>query len=107
MTATDRLLIPVAPTLLDVREIGRATQIVEDLTVTRPIAVDVLLTRVRAGTTSARDARTGLTGQGLPLLDAQVSLREAYAGAWGTTPADLLEYDQVLTELQQREGGAP
>ena len=32
-------------------------------------------------------------------MDAQVHLREAYSLAWGTAPADLAEYHDVLAEL--------
>jgi len=99
LAVTDQLLVPVAPSLMDVREIGRALQMVDDLGPARPVAVHVLLTKVRTGTSSARDARQGLTDQGLPVLAAQVSLREAYAQVWGTTPASLGEYDAVLDEL--------
>ncbi len=96
---SDEVLVPASPSLLDVREIGRVLQMVDDVATLRPLSVHVLLTRVRAGTTSARDARQGLLEQGLPILDAQVSLRETYAQAWGTTPDPLGEYDQVLDEL--------
>jgi hypothetical protein len=41
----------------------------------------------------------GLAEQGLPLLDAQVSLREAYANVWGTVIRDPGEYEDVLGEL--------
>lgn len=101
LTVSDQLLLPVSPSLLDVREIGRAMQLVDDLGPIRlPLDVRLLLTRVRTGTASARDARTGLLEQRLPLLAAQVGMRELYAQAWGTTPTDLAEYDAVLAELQ-------
>lgn len=99
LSVTDQLLVPVAPSLMDVREIGRVLQLVEDLGAAHHVDVRVVLTRVRAGTASARDARQGLLEQGLPLLEAQVHLRESYAQAWGTSPASLGEYEQVLDEL--------
>ena len=99
LTAADTLIIPTAPSLMDVREVGRVLQMVDDLGPAHPVAVHLLLTRVRAGTTSARDARRGLTDQQLPVLTAQIGLREPYAQSWGTTPESLLEYDQVLDEL--------
>jgi len=99
LAATDHLLVPAAPSLMDVRELGRVLQMVDDLGPAREVAVHILLTKVRAGTSSARDARQGLTDQCLPVLAAQVSLREMYAQSWGTTPAGVGEYDQVLDEL--------
>ena len=99
LAVTAQLLVPVAPSLMDVREISRAVQMVDDLGPTHSIAVHILLTKVRAGTASAREARQGLTEQGLPVLAAEVGLREAYAQAWGTMPTTLGEYDSVLSEL--------
>lgn len=100
LTVSERLLLPISPSLLDVREIGRAMQLVDDLGPVRlPLDVRLVLTRVRAGTASARDARTGLLEQHLPLLTAQVGMREMYAQAWGSTPTDLAEYEHVLAEL--------
>ena len=99
LAATDHLLVPAAPSLMDVRELGRVLQMVDDLSPARKVAVHILLTKVRAGTSSARDARQGLTDQCLPVLAAQVSLREVYAQSWGTTPVGVGEYDQVLDEL--------
>lgn len=99
LAASDHVLVPAAPSLMDVRELGRVLQMVEDVAPLRALSVNVLLTKVRAGTSSARDARQGLVEQGLPLLETHVSLRESYAQAWGSTPHPLGEYDQVLDEL--------
>ena len=99
LTVTDHLVVPFAPSLMDVRELGRVLQMVDDLAVIHPVATHLLLTKVRVGTTSARDARVGLAEQGLPLLDSQVSLREAYANVWGTVIRDFGEYADVLGEL--------
>lgn len=72
VSVTDALLVPVSPSLLDVRELGRVLQLVDDLGPARlPLDVRVLLTRVRANTASGCDARAGLLEQHLPLLTAQ------------------------------------
>jgi len=99
LMVTDHLVVPFAPSLMDVRELGRVLQMADDLAAIHVVATHLLLTKVRAGTNSARDARAGLATQGLPLLDAQVSLREAYANVWGTVIRDPGEYEDVLGEL--------
>lgn len=99
LTVADHLVVPFAPSLMDVRELGRVLQMVDDLAVVHPVGTHLLLTKVRAGTASARDARAGLAQQGLPLLDAQVSLKESYANVWGTVIRDFGDYEDVLGEL--------
>jgi chromosome partitioning protein len=99
LSVSDHALIPFAPSLMDVRELGRVLQMIDDLAAIHPVATHLLLTKVRAGTTSAREARAGLIEQNLPLLEAQVSLREAYASVWGTVPSDFTEYEAVLDEM--------
>lgn len=82
MMASDTVvIIPVAPSLMEVRELGRVLDMVDELQPLHPLRVHVMLTRVRAGTNSAREAREGLAH--LPLFDAQVGQREVYAQAWG------------------------
>ena len=83
---------------MDVRELPLLSM-VEELEPVHRVGTRLLMTRVRAGTTSARDARQGLTEQGLPLFQAQIGQREAYAQVWGTVIEDFGEYQYVLDEL--------
>lgn len=99
VAVSNHLVVPVAPSLMDVRELARTLQLVDDLEPVRRVPAHILLTKVRAGTTAARDARVGLTEQGLPVLASQIALREFYAQAWGTPVDSLGEYGQVLDEL--------
>jgi len=99
LTVADHLVVPFAPSLMDVRELGRVLQLADDLAAVHSIETHLLLTKVRAGTASARDARAGIRERGLPLLEAQVSLREGYANVWGTVISDFGEYEAVLGEL--------
>ena len=103
LIVSDRLLVPFAPSLMDVRELGRVLQMAEDLAAVHPITTHLLMTRVRAGTASAREARAGIAAEGLPLLTAQIGLRESYANVWGTVITDPGEYRAVLVEMT---GGA-
>lgn len=99
LMVSDDLVVPCAPSLMDVRELGRVLAMVDDVAAVHEVTPHVLLTKVRAGTTSAREARQGLVDQGVPLMVAQVSLREVYASVWGTAITDLGEYADVHTEL--------
>lgn len=99
LAVSESLLIPVAPSLMDVREISRTLRMVEDFAPVHHIDAHILLTKVRAGTSSARDARAGLTDRALPVLSAQIPLKEVYAQAWGSLVRDLGDYASVLDEL--------
>jgi chromosome partitioning protein len=104
LLCADVLLVPLAPTLLEVARLGPTFDAAAEVEALHPVTIRVLLVRVRGGTRSARDARLALEapppeGLGLPTMQAEVHLRESYATAYGQTPADLAEYAAVLAEL--------
>ncbi len=104
LLCADVLLVPLAPSLLEVARLGPTFEAAAEVEALHPVSVRVLLVRVRAGTRSARDARAALEapppdGLGLPTLKAEVHLRESYATAYGLIPPDLGEYRDVLAEL--------
>ena len=100
LLAVDELLVPVAPSPLELRRLAPtfalAGEVDDD---THPVAARVLLVKVRARTRSAAEARAVLAELGLPVMAAQTRLREAYPLAWGTAPTRLGDYAQVLDEL--------
>lgn len=98
--AAELAVVPVAPTGLDLNRLRPTFEILAELEATHPVEVGVLLTRVRRGTRSARDAREALLGLGYPVLDTEIPLAETYAGAFGTAPADLGMYRDLLAELK-------
>jgi chromosome partitioning protein len=104
LLCTDVLLVPLAPSLLEVARLGPTFEAAAETEALRPVSVRLLLVRVRAGTRSARDARIALEalppeGLGMPTLKTEVHLRESYATAYGLVPPDLGEYRDVLAEL--------
>jgi chromosome partitioning protein len=111
LLCADVLLVPLAPSLLEVARLGSTLEAAAEVEELHPVSVRVLLVRVRAGTRSARDARTVLEapppeGLALPVLKAEVRLAERYATAYGLVPSDLGEYRDVLEELlTDRTGG--
>lgn len=103
MAFADQVVIPVAPRPLDLAEIPRTLALATEVGTTSRMLVSVLLVQVRSGTRSAADTRELLTKSwDAPVLDTQTPLRESYALAYGTAPANLGEYADVLSELQKK-----
>lgn len=99
LMVTDELLVPVAPSLIELRRLPATFQLAAKVDAISPITARVLLCKVRTGTRSAAEARELLESLDLPVMAAYIGLREQYSAAFGTAPADLGEYDDVLTEL--------
>lgn len=98
LLASDTVLVPVAPSLMEARELSKVLDMIDELATIHPLRTYVMLTRVRAGTNSAREAREGLAH--LPLLAAQVGYREQYSRVWGTVIRDFGEFRYVLEEIR-------
>jgi hypothetical protein len=61
----------------------------------------VLLTKVRSGTRSRREAREALLELDYPVLDTEIPLAEwPYAVGFGTAPREFGAYDDLLAELK-------
>jgi chromosome partitioning protein len=85
--------------LLDLDRLRPTLELLEEVEHFNEIPVHVLLTRVRRGTKSASAAREVLVELGLPVLEAEIPLLEAYAGSFGVAPDDLAEYGVAVNEL--------
>jgi len=109
LLVTDRLLIPLAPTRIEVDRLAATLTLAgeaEDLGAR--FDVRLLLTRVRPRTRSASLLRARLTDLDLPVLTGEVRLLECHAQAHGRPlPADLGDYQQVLRELQDLDRADP
>ena len=70
-----------------------------EITAHRPTAV--LLTGVDMRTRLADEVRTLLEGQGVPVIGTPILRREDVRRAYGTSPAYLHGYDDVLNELME------
>lgn len=99
LLVTDELVVPVAPSLIELRRLPATFQLAAKVDVISPVTARVLLCKVRTGTRSAIEARELLESLDIPVMAASVGLREMYSAAFGTAPADLGEYEDVLTEL--------
>lgn len=98
--AVDMVIVPVAPTGLDVDRMRPTWELLTDIEPVHPVLVGVLLTKVRARTLSARDIRKVLDGIGYPVLETEIPLAEMYAGSFGFVPAVLGRYGDLLTEIK-------
>lgn len=97
--AADEVLIPLAPTLMDVNRLRPTIDLVAAVEQQHPVTLRVLLTRVRAGTRTGRLSRETLEGLGVPVLLAEIPLLEAYVTSFGLLPPDGHRYGAVLDEL--------
>lgn len=93
------LVIPLAPSLVEVGRLGPTFDLAAEVDAVHPLVPRVLLTRVRTGTRSAREARALLNMKEVPTFSTEIPLRETYATAYGLTPTDLADYAEVLAEL--------
>lgn len=89
----DLVVVPTGASPLDVRRVWPTLEI----TAHRPTAV--LLTGVDLRTRLADEVKALLEGEGVPVLATPIVRREGVRRAYGTAPASLHGYDDVLTEL--------
>jgi len=97
------VLVPLSPTGLDIDRLRPTWEALAEIEPTHPLglAVGVLLTKVRRGTRSRREAREVLTELDYPILDTEIPLGEwPYAVSFGTAPEDCGAYDDLLAELK-------
>jgi chromosome partitioning protein len=95
------VLVPVSPTGLDLNRIRPTFEVLEEIGVSHPVQVGVLLTKVRRGTRSARAARDSLADLGYPAMKTEIPLAEHFAAAFGSVPAIVGEYWELLAELKE------
>jgi chromosome partitioning protein len=97
--AADELIIPVAPSTIEVNELDRTLKLISD---TRPdMPVRILLTRVKTATLLAGGIRTLLAEElKLAVMAAEIPEREAIRGAFGTNDSAEF-YVPVVDELMR------
>jgi chromosome partitioning protein len=98
--AVDVVLVPVAPTGLDLNRMRPTFELLAELEPVHAVEVGVLLVKRRARTLNAREAREILGELDYPVMDTEIPLAEMYASSFGTTPTDLGKYADLITELK-------
>jgi chromosome partitioning protein len=101
MMLSDDLIIPVAPSTGELRELPKTFELAADIDAVHELRAAVLLVQVRSNTRSGSEARALLEDLGMPALTAEVRFLERYRLAFGAVPADLGDYEAVLAELRQ------
>lgn len=100
LLATDHLVIPVAPSPMELRRLSDTFSLAAEIDAISAVWAHVLLCKVRTGTRSSLEARSFLEGLDLPVIETSPHLWESYSLAWGSVPEDLGEYTAVLEELR-------
>jgi chromosome partitioning protein len=97
--AAEIVVIPLIPTLMDVRRLRPTIELLADLGLRQDPITFVLLTSVRWGTLSARTAREHLAERHLPVLETEIPLSDAYKQGFGALPRKGAWYGQLVDEL--------
>lgn len=97
--AADIVVIPLVPSLMDLRRLRPTIELLADLGLRQDPIIYVLLTSVRWGTLSARTAREHLAERHLPVLETEIPLSEAYKWGFGAVPPEGARYGQLVDEL--------
>jgi chromosome partitioning protein len=98
--AADTVIVPVAPTGLDVNRLRPTWELLAEVEMTHAIMAGVLLTKMRRGTIAARSVREILGEVDYPILDTEIPLAEMYAASFGQAPEDLGAYADLVQELK-------
>jgi chromosome partitioning protein len=99
LLVTDDLIVPVAPSLIELRRLPATFSLAAKIDAISPVTARVLLCKVRR-TRSAGEARELLEGLDIPVMAASIGLREMYSASFGTLPAEFGEYADVVAELR-------
>jgi chromosome partitioning protein len=98
--AADTVIVPVAPTGLDVNRLRPTWDLLAEIELTHTIMAGVLLTKMRKRTIAARSVREILGEVDYPILDTEIPLAEMYAASFGQAPEDLGAYADLVQELK-------
>lgn len=106
LMVADLVLVPMAPSMMDLQRLRPTLELLADVAPIHEPLLRALLTRVRRGTQMSTAARGWLGDLSVPVLVAEIPLRETYTRALGEAPRMGTEYDAVLTELTQVSASA-
>lgn len=101
--AADIVILPLAPTTMDLDRLAPTIELLSSIErrFGHTPELHVLLTKVRAGTTSSQAIRMLLTEDyKLPVFATEIHLLERYANAFGIPVTELGEYQAVIDELK-------
>jgi chromosome partitioning protein len=99
LMATDHLIVPVAPSPMELRRLSDTFELAAEVDAVSPVWAHVMLCKVRENSRAAAEAIAYLEGLDLPTFETRLHLWDAYLLAWGSAPDDVLEYADLLKEL--------
>jgi chromosome partitioning protein len=101
--SVDVAIVPMPPSNVDVDRLRKTLELLAAVEPLNPrLRVHILLTRVRSGTTLGREVPRLLAEElQVPLLAAEIPLREHYASAFGSVPRPDPGYRAVLEEINR------
>jgi chromosome partitioning protein len=106
LCATD-IVIPLAPSLMDINRFRPTIELIAGVERLNSPRIKVLLTRVRSNTRTAKLAREMLVSNlGMPVVETEIPLMEAYVTGFGLVPPEGHRYGAVLDELLQGKAAA-
>lgn len=95
----DVVIVPVEPLIMDLDHLETTVDLLRNVEGAKDRRLHILLTRVRSGTRSAKTSRELLIEAGLPVLETQIPMMEAYGWGYGRIPPDGHYYGLLLDEL--------
>lgn len=98
LLAVEEVIVPIGPTPLDLDRLGATLDLLAEVEPIHGLRWSLLLTRLRRGTRSSRETRAALEDLEMPVMRAEVPLREAIGLSFGVArPSD--DYGRVVEEL--------
>jgi chromosome partitioning protein len=98
-SSVDTVIIPVEPLAMDLDRLTPTIELMARVAMANDPDVYILLTRVRARTRGSMSARDLLEERGLPVLQTEIPLMEAYGWSYGMVPPEGHRYGQLVDEL--------
>jgi chromosome partitioning protein len=95
----DTVIIPVEPLAMDLDRLSPTIDLMARAAEANDPDVYVLLTRVRSRTRGSMSARELLEKRGLPVLQTEIPLLEAYGWAYGQVTPEGHRYGRLLDEI--------
>jgi chromosome partitioning protein len=104
--AADVVLATMAPTDADKRRLEGTVKVASEAATAagRQVSLHVTLVRADKGTKQPATVHAELTAVGYPVTDVMISDLVRYSRAYGTTPQDLHEYNQLMVEMGFDDG---
>jgi chromosome partitioning protein len=97
--AADVVLVPCAPSGVDVNRLAPTFEMLAEIEPVHPVSAGVLLNKMRYGTNSARSIREILAERDYPVMATEIPLQEGYAASFGTVPLVSVIWRDLVKEL--------